>query len=74
MVGHMQKTIDKKAVFLSWLKKSNTPISASDLYVRMRNAGMKVSITTVYRYLNLLYLDGVVKVIESDSKTVLFYI
>lgn len=47
---------------LSLLKILNRPISAQDLYVELRNQQHNIGLATVYRGLEALKLEGVVRV------------
>ncbi|MBP0019298.1 MAG: transcriptional repressor [Cyanobacteria bacterium SBLK] len=47
---------------LSLLKVLNRPISAQDLYVELRNQKHNIGLATVYRGLEALKLEGVVRV------------
>lgn len=47
---------------LSLLKVLNRPISAQDLYVELRNKKHNIGLATVYRGLEALKLEGVVRV------------
>ncbi len=47
---------------LKLLKTLNRPISAQDLYVALRNKGHNIGLATVYRGLEALKLEGLVRV------------
>ncbi|MEA5467405.1 MULTISPECIES: Fur family transcriptional regulator [unclassified Spirulina] len=47
---------------LNLLKTLNRPISAQDLYIELRNGQHNIGLATVYRALEALKLEGVVRV------------
>ncbi|MEL6719472.1 MAG: transcriptional repressor [Bacteroidota bacterium] len=66
------RTEKKKATFLYWLSHVEGYTSAIDLYILMRNNGVKVSYTTVYRYLYLLHEEGLLSIKVSDNNEMQF--
>jgi len=66
------RTQQKKETFLHWLSKSEGYTSAIDLFILMKNNNVKVSYTTVYRYLYLLYEEGLLNVRMSEDNEMLF--
>lgn len=65
---------NKKKAFIKILAKSKHPLSVDELYLQMRNSGMKISMSTVYRYLHLLSEERQIKSTKTNYRLVLFYL
>ncbi|MEM9886270.1 MAG: transcriptional repressor [Bacteroidota bacterium] len=72
MKQRQARTEQRKATFLHWLAHVEGYTSAIDLYILMRNNGVKVSYTTVYRYLYLLHEEGLLNVKVSENNEMQF--
>ncbi|MEM6698870.1 MAG: transcriptional repressor [Bacteroidota bacterium] len=66
------KTLERKKVFLHWLSNVGDYITPINLYILMKNNGVKISYTTVYRYLYLLHEDGLLDVRKTPENEMQF--
>ena len=52
------KYFQTKKLILSYLAQENKPVTADELYINMRTQRERISMTTVYKYLDLLTDSG----------------
>ena len=60
-----QGSMERKHLILSYLSKTQGSVTPEDLYLKMRLQKEKISISTLYRYLNILSERG--EVIKSED-------
>lgn len=68
----LTKTEQFKAIFLDFLADREEALPASDVFLSLRNMGVRISQTTVYRYLYLLEAEGSVEMKRSEEKVKLW--
>jgi Fur family ferric uptake transcriptional regulator len=67
-VNGLKKTKSRSAI-ISVLKEADTPLSADDIFIRIREQGSTANLSTVYRTLDIMESKGLVnKIIMSDGK------
>ena len=66
----------QREVILSFLKENNAHVTASDIVFHLKEQGHKISTATVYRTLDKLEKDGLVKkmVVENGSSACYQYV
>lgn len=69
--GNLKNTKHRNAI-LETLEKNDLPITAEDLYLRLKENGVSISLSTVYRILETLVLKGLAAKsnIADDNKAV----
>lgn len=66
LTSRYQKT---KELIVDYLIRFSTPVSAEDLYIKMKDEQQAICLSTVYRHLLRLEMKGEVAVITSASRT-----
>lgn len=63
------KRTKSRSAIISVLKEADAPLSADDIFIRIREHGSTANLSTVYRTLDLMESKGLVnKIIMSDGK------
>ena len=54
------KNTKRRNMIIDLLNSANTPLSADDIYIKLKNKNISVWVSTIYRTLNMLEEKGIV--------------